>query len=152
MFRRDKAEELIKKYFSEEERKLAAKEYSARYYMKNRSEILAKNAEWSQRNKEYLKTKKHRRYFNGAVPTRIKQREQILNAYGRKCSECGVTDVRVLDLAHKNGNGAEHRKAVGAWKVYKDVIDQGFPKDFDLQCKNCNWLDWLRIKPPATTL
>lgn len=125
------------KYFTEEERKQAAKE---------------NNAKWRREHREYIKQKKRERYINGAVPHRLKERELILNAYGRKCAECGIDNVLVLDLDHKFGNGAQHRKAVGSWRVYTDVIKRGFPDDFRLLCKNCNWLAWLKIKPPTTTL
>lgn len=128
---------MIKKYFTEEEKRQAARENHRR---------------WAQRNKERRKEYKRFKYLNGTVPWRIKQRELILTAYGRKCARCGNDDIRVLDLDHVNGDGAAHRKKVSSWKVYGEVISTGFPDNFRLLCKNCNWLAWLEIKPPATTL
>jgi hypothetical protein len=140
------------KYRTEEERRLAVAKRSSEYYFNNKEKCRLRNTKWHQDNKEYLRVKKRQRYLEGAVPTRIKHREQILDAYGRTCLWCGIEDVRVLDLDHARGDGAEHRKAIGGWKIYADVIARGFPDDFRLLCKNCNWLAYLEIKPPATTL
>jgi hypothetical protein len=65
----------------------------------------------------------------------------ILNEYGALCSCCGETRRRFLTLEHLNQDGKQHRKNRShATGVYKDVIDQGFPKDkFAVMCLNCNW-------------
>ena len=142
------------KYKTEEERKQAERERSLQRYYANKEEAQRRNHKWHQDNKERVKKRKRLSYLNGAIPYRIKLREILLNGYGRKCVSCGITDERVLDLDHVNGDGAAHRKRVSnsTQKIYSEVIAAGFPDNYRLLCKNCNWLAWLEIKPPTTTL
>lgn len=65
----------------------------------------------------------------------------ILNAYGAKCACCGEEHKRFLTLEHLAQDGKAHRQRRShATGVYKDVIDQGFPRDkYAVMCLNCNW-------------
>ena len=68
---------------------------------------------------------------------RVKTKEKVFNHYGNACACCGETTKAFLTLGHVNGDGAAHRKIVGS-HVLEDVIRQGYPDTFRLECFNCN--------------
>ncbi|SRR6266581_2188188 len=76
---------------------------------------------------------------------RIKERGrtlrfQILKGYGEKCICCSETEPIFLDLDHVHNNGAEERKTTRkGYVLYAWVIQNNFPSDYQLLCKNCNW-------------
>ena len=58
---------------------------------------------------------------------------------GGKCVVCGVTDLRILTINHKNGGGTKDRKA--RIKVYRELRNGSRDKkDYDVRCFNCNIL------------
>jgi hypothetical protein len=67
-----------------------------------------------------------------------------------KCAWCPVTDERVLQLDHVNGDGAEHRGRSGLpWgsRFYYWLRRNGWPNDPPLRvlCANCQVLhEWAR--------
>lgn len=68
-----------------------------------------------------------------------KEREQMLDAYGRVCACCGETEVRFLTLDHLRDDGNIHRSKVGKRGVLRNVRLQGYPTDaYALMCYNCN--------------
>lgn len=74
-----------------------------------------------------------------------------------ECLDCHHPDLRVLELHHRHGGGAEHRRqvfgdaTVGGSRFYKWLVKCGFPEiDFDALCSNCHLLrrytpNWLEI-------
>ena len=70
---------------------------------------------------------------------RQRVRQDVLSAYGGRCACC--RSEKELHLDHKNGGGQAHRKSVGgtSTSVYRDVIKRGFPQEFQLLCKPCNY-------------
>jgi hypothetical protein len=67
-------------------------------------------------------------------------RDAVIAAYGGKCVCCGIDDHIVLDLDHIHGGGTKHLKAIGGLLWYRQVRDEGFPRDkYQLLCRNCNW-------------
>lgn len=74
-------------------------------------------------------------------------RQDILKAYGGKCSCCGEREPIFLTLDHIYNDGAKTRLALqgangkprgGVWQ-YADLRKKGFPKDrHRLLCWNCN--------------
>ena len=77
------------------------------------------------------------------VPQRSKYNywKQILNHYGAKCTCCGKTNEAVLSLDHIKGNGKEDKIS------YKQIIDKGFPVDYQILCMNCNCKKSAEDKP-----
>ena len=72
--------------------------------------------------------------------TRKRNRDELVQAYGGKCTcpKCPETNPAFLTLEHVNGSGKEHRKVVGS-HAYADLRKRGWPKDgFTLLCWNCN--------------
>ena len=60
---------------------------------------------------------------------------------GGKCIRCSETDIRVLQVNHKNGKGVKDFKRYGAYSVYRAILAGKRPKeDFDVRCANCNIL------------
>jgi hypothetical protein len=68
-------------------------------------------------------------------------RRKVIEAYGGPvCSCCGETDARVLAIDHVNGDGAEHRRAIGrsSSNLWRWLRNNGFPDGFRVLCFNCN--------------
>jgi hypothetical protein len=63
-----------------------------------------------------------------------------------KCQKCGVSDLRVLQLHHINGGGAEERLAklgnsyAAGSRFYHYLIKNNFPNNgaFQSYCANCH--------------
>lgn len=67
-------------------------------------------------------------------------REELLEAYGRKCTckNCPETNEAFLTLEHIGLTGKAHRQEVGS-HAYLDLKRRGFPQEgFTLLCYNCN--------------
>lgn len=91
-----------------------------------------KAREWAAGSGREGRTKSARRY-------RRKLRGDILEAYGNKCQCCGEDEKHFLELDHINNDGYEHRVRRGnTWGIYIEVRREGFPKDYQLLCSNCN--------------
>ena len=71
---------------------------------------------------------------------RLELRNEMLNAYGGRCSCCGETEDAFLTLDHANNDGAEHRRKLGnTYATWQDLKRCGWPKrGFTLLCYNCN--------------
>jgi len=66
-------------------------------------------------------------------------RAEVQKAYGGKCSCCGETEPAFLTIDHPNNDGAKHRKQISNTALmYKTLKRLGFPKEYRLQCYNCN--------------
>jgi hypothetical protein len=71
-------------------------------------------------------------------------RDAVLDHYGRVCAcpGCGATEDLVID--HVNGDGKAHRIKVfgitdsGSYRMYRWLIRNGFPEDFQVLCNRCN--------------
>ena len=75
-----------------------------------------------------------------------KVRQQVLEAYGRKCACCKIDKDYFLQVDHINNDGNVERRANkggknsgGSHKFYLRLCREGFPKDrYQLLCANCN--------------
>lgn len=65
-------------------------------------------------------------------------REEILKKLGNKCQSCGIDDIRLLQIDHKNGGGTQHRKKGNHYSYYKSIRDN--IEGYQILCPNCNWL------------
>lgn len=70
---------------------------------------------------------------------RKRMREQVIEILGGVCSKCGFSDARALQVDHVNGNGAEERKTLRSYGVYKKIV-LGDTEGYQLLCANCNWI------------
>jgi len=72
-----------------------------------------------------------------------RNKERVFSAYGGfKCSCCGETEASMLTIDHKNEDGAAFRRKIRSlrWShnFYEWIINNGFPKDLQVLCYNCN--------------
>lgn len=66
-------------------------------------------------------------------------KDTVFNAYGGYfCKCCGETIPQFLSIDHMNNDGAAHRKKIGG-ELYRWLIKNNFPKDFQVLCMNCQW-------------
>ena len=86
----------------------------------------------------YKNPQKHHKVVHKA---RVKVRIDMNAEYGGKCSNCGISDIDILDIDHINNNGAEDRRNnLYGYNLYRHLKKKGYPKDeYQLLCKNCNW-------------
>jgi hypothetical protein len=66
-------------------------------------------------------------------------RIDTINHYGGKCDCCGETNIEFLSFDHINGGGNKHRKEEGIKNLARWVRARGYPKDFRILCRNCNF-------------
>lgn len=70
---------------------------------------------------------------------RRKYKQQVIDAYGGKCACCGEATFEFLSLDHISNDGAAQRRTSGSGgRFYLKVIRDGFPRDLQLLCFNCN--------------
>lgn len=66
-------------------------------------------------------------------------RQKMFDALGHSCSCCGETEERFLTLEHLAGNGRAHRRSNGVLRFYREMENEGWPKDkYTILCMNCN--------------
>lgn len=67
-------------------------------------------------------------------------RRLVIDGYGGACACCGEATHQFLTIDHPNDDGAAHRREVGAGhRFYLWLVSQGFPDEYRLLCRNCNW-------------
>ena len=67
---------------------------------------------------------------------------EVLAAYGNSCICCGEKVQDFLAIDHISNNGSVHRKkeSIGTGtSTYRWLKRNGYPKDFQILCHNCNW-------------
>ena len=90
---------------------------------------------------KYYKNNK-RKCIESDKKCRQKLRESIIDIYGGKCSCCGITDKRILDIDHVNNDGAsDGRNGIYGKSLMYKIKREDYPKDkYQILCKNCNWI------------
>ena len=128
-----------KKYNSENREKLL--EYYRKYHKLHQEKEKAyrdsHKEETKIRRKKYYEehkeeSKEKNRQYN------IKLRYTVLEHYGCRCVSCGETEPMYLCADHINNDGNEHRQ-IFKGNMYKWIIDNNYPDDFQILCRNCNW-------------
>jgi 5-methylcytosine-specific restriction endonuclease McrA len=86
----------------------------------------------------YEQTPERKAYVRASHRVRQQMlRRAILEHYGNCCVCCGETIPEFLAIDHINGGGKKHRKETGS-NFYAWIIKNGFPKDLQILCHNCN--------------
>lgn len=67
-----------------------------------------------------------------------KLRQDVLDAYGRRCACCGETEERFLTIDHVNNDGHIERKRYAKVKIHARIRRQGYPPTYQILCWNCN--------------
>lgn len=70
--------------------------------------------------------------------SRQKNRDNVISAYGGKCSCCGESNIEFLAMDHINKDGNVHRKSVPTSRIYRWLEVHGYPSGFRILCHNCN--------------
>ena len=118
--------------------------YQRHYYQAHRVEKLAyarANQERANaRRRERSAGKPKRRIFPYAK-TRFEALQQVSGLDVPECCVCKISDVRVLTINHKAGNGNDERATLAGKEFYKAiVIGVRQTIDLDVRCHNCNVL------------
>jgi hypothetical protein len=68
-------------------------------------------------------------------------RDRIFDAYGALCACCGEDCRVMLTIDHVNGGGNDHRRSLGGGnrREILQIINAGFPPDYQILCYNCNF-------------
>ena len=74
-------------------------------------------------------------------------RLKVLELMGGKCVKCGISDYRLLEISHKNGDGYLERRGLngkkmhGGWATAYAIL-RGWRQtdDLELLCSNCHIL------------
>ena len=114
------------------------KEYYRNYYKLNKDKI---RINYDKNRCKYNKKRREERKYN---------RSKVLNHYGGnppKCNICGFDNINCLEVDHINNDGYKsgktNRSGTG---LYKYIIKNNYPKDYQILCKNCNWLKYINNK------
>lgn len=133
--------------------------------MKSRDEINSYHRAWEAAHKgrrrgTYRQWAQKMRDENRLVPSRVKvdrhilpgalrlqeirwrKKLEVIELLGGKCVNCGVSDVRILQVNHMNGDGAAERKThFSHYKFINDILSgERSTSDLELRCANCNIL------------
>lgn len=130
-------------YRQRPEVKIHHREYQMKYrrrlgikprVIKSPIEILEAMKKYKEKNKEainkYQKIRMNRVrlqcliYYSNGIP---------------KCSRCGFSDIRALQIDHINGGGNKHVKELNGMLVFW-LQKNNFPEGFQILCANCNWI------------
>lgn len=115
------------------------------YYLQNKAKIQARQKARRLANPRSTETRRFemipeqrtinsRNYYH-------RLRDQVLVGYGDKCSHCGFSDRRALQIDHVNGGGNKMRNAgMKDAILFRFIIKNNFPPDFQLLCANCNFI------------
>lgn len=128
---------------------LLTEKYRADYLksISTQEKIDAKKA----RAKDYhLRTKLSRREIDKAYQRRYRDelKLKVLTHYSNgklECANCGIPVYSVLTLDHIDNTGADHKRRLShggkasSSKIYKDVIDNNYPPNYQVLCFNCNF-------------
>lgn len=79
-------------------------------------------------NKRRAKDREHQR----------KLRQRQFEIYGSVCACCGCVDQRVLELAHKNNDGAQDRRENGYYGSLRRAVKHPNHDRYEILCANCN--------------
>ena len=144
------------------------KEAQRKYREKNKDRLLAYRRDWHKKHPEKQKEyethrdeehrkqtqkeyrKKHKEHYaelqrQGNDRRRKEARSYIVNSLGAKCRRCGITDIRILQIHHKNGGGNQERRKYdkdGKTNDYRYLKQLGGKLDIiELLCANCHIIE-----------
>ncbi len=138
--------------------------YNKAYYRKNRRRMLIATKKWQKKNPEKVKIAREKydkqnpgwknKYYQENQERLLRKnyertqklRRQVLEHYSgkpSKCKLCSYDKIECLDLDHIQGGGNKLRKENPRFNYYswwKWIINNNYPKGFQVLCRNCNWL------------
>ena len=129
----ERSKEIYRKYKESEKGKKTQRECERRWKRENPDKVKAtreRNIEW------------YRKYARDwHKKSRAKLHLQVIMALGGKCSGCGFSDIRALQVDHINGGGNRELKQAfkrDYRKFFLHVIESIGHGKYQLLCANCN--------------
>lgn len=80
----------------------------------------------------------------------------VIAGYGGKCQCCGTDVWEFLSIDHVYERGADERRRLGrkstnSASLYRKIIRENFPPQYQILCFNCNMSLWvLRVLPTSS--
>lgn len=76
-----------------------------------------------------------------------KLRRRVLEFLGGpKCVNCGCDVLEILEINHRLGGGAKHRRTKGSIQVLYDILSGRLPlAAVEITCKVCNALHYVKM-------
>lgn len=103
-------------------------------YQNKRIEVLKeKKSRWASMSIE-RKNKKLKQFRESSWSKRV----EVITRYGGKCTCCGETEIKFLEIDHINNDGALHRKFIGSSRIVAWLKKENYPSGFQILCSNCN--------------
>ena len=120
--------------------------YQKKWRKKNKDKVNRYNRRWW--NREYAENEKFRlKQSLRQVLLKEKKKEAIINYYGGKCVECGISDKDVLTIDHINSESPKIFRGnvrITGSEFYSYLIKNDLPSGFQVLCFNCNYKKYLR--------
>jgi len=154
--RQERLKKMREYYYAHQEKN---RKYREEYYRKHKEEIIKKNGEYEKNhreqareyhrkqywgNKEKESKRKKRFYAEKREEILKRQRERywmikskVVNMLGGRCVRCGATDLKVLQINHKNGNNGKEK--CGVKLLTRIFLGKRGIEDLELRCANCNF-------------
>jgi len=128
-----------------EKLKMSRRKGSLKYYKEHKQECLERHKRYIQR----IKAENSLVYHNileRAANFRFKKlrelRKEIFHLLGNKCSLCGFSDSRALQIDHVGNEGRKETLGKNRIRFLKNVLDSIKRKEgkYQLLCANCNFI------------
>lgn len=134
------------------------KEYMKQWRLKNKDKIkrnhkkeyLRKKTRYLERAKKYYEEHKEKmKPYMSEYNRKWHQKFRImaLDHYSKgkmECSCCGEKILDFLTIDHKKNNGTKHRKEIGAAHIFRWLVRNNYPEEYDVLCMNCNFAKGLK--------
>jgi len=128
------------------------KEYQARWRLRHPDKNHKFHQEYRDKNKGKIQTyrRNNLHLFRGYTKAnQHRARKLVLEHYGGKppkCVNCGCSIFDCLDIDHIYNNGSKERKKQGTGTSFvKWLISNNFPSGYQILCRNCNWLKYIKL-------
>ena len=125
------------------------------WQLNNPDRTKAAQERWKAKNPDLARQRASDWYYENRETVRAQEREryhelknEVYAAYGGYCCACcGETEKAFLSIDHVNNDGNESRKRHGygvgrqggGIKLYRVIVEAGFPTTYQVLCMNCNW-------------
>ena len=128
------------------------REYQQRWRLKHSEKNQQSHQKYRDNNKEKIRNYQQNnrsKFRKSNKKHNHRNRQIVLEHYGGKppkCANCGCSVIDCLDIDHINNNGAEERERHGSGtRFVKWLIGNGFPPGYQILCRNCNWLKYIKL-------
>jgi hypothetical protein len=128
---REKAIAHMKEYYKNNKDEFAKRR--RKYYEENKDEIFAGQKKYFQEHKKEI--------YAQRIRLTTQKRTTIIEKLGGKCTRCGFTDIRALNIDHINDDGAKERIGYNNRMFYDKLLkmtDEELFSRYQVLCANCN--------------